>query len=144
MAATNEPFDWPNYYGKVFKGRDLPGIDGYDALTDSYLNEVTSLSDLIPDNKFNFIVAPLARKKVVCLHYNMIINERIIGIFGTRSASPLYELDLTDSARPMTIPTATRNRKNTVMLPGIEDFEKLLNIGASLSSIHLRRVLHGL
>jgi hypothetical protein len=135
MATTNTPLDWPQYYTNVLTGRPLPGLDGYDELSDSYFEEPMSLSDLIPENEINFIIIPSPRKKVVCFHSNAMIDDRIIGIFGTRRASPLYEFDLADATRAMMIPPATRNKKNAVMIPGIEDFEKLLDIGTPLSSI---------
>jgi hypothetical protein len=99
------------------------------------MNEPASLSDLVPDNEFSFIVVPSKRKKVVCFHYNTVIDNRIIGIYRTRRASPLYEIDLTNASRPMTTPPPTRRKDNPLMLPRTKGFDRLLDIGTSLSSI---------
>jgi hypothetical protein len=136
MASTDNPFHWPQFYEHVFGQGPLPGMNGYDAISDSYLNDPDGLSDLLPGNEYNFIIVPSKRRKATCIHMGAIVDEKLIGIYGSRRASPLLEIDLTDAARPMTLePTSTRSNDKTAALPSIEDFQILNDITASLSSV---------
>jgi hypothetical protein len=136
MASTDTPFHWPQFYEHVFGKGPVPGIDSYDAISDSYLNDPEGLSDLLPGNEYNFIIVPSKRRKATCIHMGAIVDEKLIGIYRSRRASPLLEIDLTDAAKPMTLaPTSTWSNDKTASLPSMEDCETLNDITAPLSSV---------
>jgi hypothetical protein len=128
MASELEPFHWPQFYELSYSDEDLRGIDGYDAIAESYLADPGGLADLIPNNERNFIRVPSKARKVLCLHMNTIIEEKLIGIYGSRRGSPLHEINISDAARPMTVSHPTRSKDGPTMLPTTD-------ISTTLSSI---------
>jgi hypothetical protein len=134
MASPDTtPFHWPRFYEEIYGQGPLPSINGLDAVSDSYLNDPDGLSDLFPTNEYNFVIIPIKGKKATCSHMGSIIEDKLVGIYGSRRVSPLIEVDLIEAAQPMTSITVTRSKDRPIMLPTIEDFEGLNDI--TLASI---------